>query len=71
MVERNGDRLVNRAGIEPALHGHETDAGFGVAVQDALGDRRGAPIARQQRGVDVDTPLRRQREKRCAQNLTE
>ena len=43
----------DRARVETRVHPHQRDAGLGVAGQDRRRDRRRAPVARQERGVDV------------------
>ena len=58
----------HRPGIEPGLHLHDGDAGFGIAGQDRALDRRRAAPARQQRGVDVDAAEARHVEHRLRQD---
>ena len=57
----DGDALLerDRPGIEGFFHPHHRDAGFAVARHDGALDRRRAPPARQQRGVQVEAPLGR------------
>ena len=49
-------------GVEAGIHLHDGDAGAGVAGLDGAVDRCCAAPARQQRAVDVDAALRRQRQ---------
>ena len=51
-----GDALQERdgAGVEPRLHAHDTDARLFIARENGALNGRGAPPARQERGVNVE-----------------
>ena len=61
---RSATRLAEQhgAGVEAGVHLHDGDAGVVVAGFDRALDRRRAAPARQQRGVDVEAAVARQRE---------
>ena len=58
----------HRPSIQPLLHAHDGDAAFGVARQHGGVDRRRAPPARQQRGMDVPAAQARRVEHLCGQD---
>ena len=59
------------ARVHARVHLERRDAGLGLAADDRPRDRRGAAVARQQRGVDVDRAARRHVEHGLGQDLAE
>jgi len=62
VVRRNGKLLPEEdvASVEAGINAHGGDSGDGFAVRNGPLDRRGAPVFRQQRGVQVDVADRRE-----------
>ena len=60
--DRDGLGKQHRTGVEAGVHLHDGDAGDVVAGFDRALDRRCAAPARQQRGVNVQAAVTRQRE---------
>ena len=59
-------RATIGARVDAVVHADDRDAGAVVTGRDRGRDRRRAPMARQERGVDVEDPLRRQVQERRA-----
>ena len=61
-LQRQRQLRQHVAGVQSAVHLHDGDPAFGVSGQYRPLNRRGAPPARQQRGVNVQAaePWRRQ-----------
>ena len=60
-IGRNRDTLdhADWAGIEPGFHPHDRNTGFFVTSHDCTLNGCGTAPARQERGVNIDTPKRR------------
>ena len=67
-VDRYRPPADHGAGIESPFHPHDGDAGLPVSCQDRALDGGGPAPARQERGVDIETPEARRRKDRLRQD---
>ena len=65
-----GARRERGAGVQAGVHAHQRHARFRVPGEDGGGDRGRAAMPRQQRGMEVQAPARRQVEHGGLQNLS-
>ena len=68
-ADRPMHRRQHRPGVERLHDAHDRDAGLALAGDDRAVDRRRAPVARQQRRVDVDHAEARHGQERVGQDL--
>ena len=69
LCDRHNNLLQHRAGIHADIHLHDGYAGFLLALDDGILNRRCTAILRQQRCVNVDAAMRRQLQNFAAQEL--
>ncbi len=60
LADRHAPLEVDRPRVEPLVHSHCGRASLAVSGEDRRLHGRGTPVARQERGVDVDAAERRQ-----------
>ena len=61
--------MKHRSAIESGLHLHDADSRLGLASEDGVLNRRRAPEAGQQRGMNIDHAARRNCQDLRAQNV--
>jgi hypothetical protein len=65
--DRRSFRHHDRSSVETGFHAHHHDAGFRISRHDSALDRRRAPPARQERGMEIEASESRRVEDRTRQ----